>query len=160
MGRFSCRKGSLDEKLQICMMARNYGVRTNLLPLLALFETLGPDLQLPVVALPGDSLCRILPQARNLLWVSRLDTHLSNAGLDIEAKDRIPVPPEYKMLFNLSHLITLEDVATAKAPDGSNDMLHDLKGEFLDNGVSIDQIFICILARRRQDMGLTTTTNA
>lgn len=53
------------------------------------------------------------------------------------------------MLFNLSHLITLEDLTTTTtSPTSSNEMLNDLKAEFLDNGVSIDQTIICVLARR------------
>jgi len=85
--------------------------------------------------------------------VPKLGNRISDESLDVIADDRIPVPDQYRMLFNLSHLITLEDVVKAHAPDiaelsEGNKMLETLKSEFLDNGVSIDQSFICIVARR------------
>lgn len=86
--------------------------------------------------------------AVQISWVSRLGAHLSDARLEIIAEDRTTVPPEYKMLFNLSHLITCEDLTTTSSPTGNNEMLDDLKAEFLNNGVSIEQTIICALARR------------
>lgn len=44
--------------------------------------------------------------------------------------------------------MTLADLASAKTPAGGNQFLDDLRAEFLDNGVSIDQTFVCVLARR------------
>ena len=62
------------------------------------------------------------------------------------ADDRTPVPDAYRMLFNLSHLITIEDV-TAESSEGS-DLLEALKLEFLNNGVSVNQSFVCVVARQ------------
>jgi hypothetical protein len=57
------------------------------------------------------------------------------------------------MLFNLSHLVTFEDVATAhgrgtEAFSKGNELFDTLKSEFLQDGVSIDQTFVCVVARR------------
>lgn len=57
------------------------------------------------------------------------------------------------MLFNLSHLITIEDVVSTNPTSTSNfrkdeELLETLKSEFLDNAVSIDQSFVCVVARR------------
>lgn len=69
------------------------------------------------------------------------------------ADDRIPVPDAYRILFNLSHLMTFEDVvtthptSTTESSEG-RELLETLKAEFLDHGVSIDQSFVCVVARR------------
>ncbi|KAL9100067.1 MAG: hypothetical protein Q9163_004508 [Psora crenata] len=63
---------------------------------------------------------------------------ISEAGLEVVADDRIPVTDAYRMPYNLSHLITLEDVTTAHAANTksfreANEMLDTLKSEFLHN---------------------------
>ena len=78
---------------------------------------------------------------------------MSREGLEVVTEDRIPVPDAYRMLFNLSHLMTLEDVvpthSTGSTDFGkSSSLLEALRPEFLNNGVSIDQSFVCVVARR------------
>ena len=86
-------------------------------------------------------------------WVSQLGTRISEAGLEVVANDRIPVLDAHRMLFNLSHLMTFEDVAVAHAASSEafsegSEMLETLKSEFLHKGVSIDQSYVCVTARR------------
>lgn len=57
------------------------------------------------------------------------------------------------MLYNISHLMSFEDVAAVHASNMEvstqmEDMLAKLKDEFLRNGVSLDQSFTCVVARR------------
>ena len=86
-------------------------------------------------------------------WVPHLGSRVSQAGFEIVANERIPVPDAYRMMFNLSHLITFEDVtathaATPAMSEYRDSMFEDLKAEFLQGNTSIDQTFVCLVARR------------
>lgn len=82
-----------------------------------------------------------------------LGSRLVEGGLTIVANDRTPVPDQYRMFFNLSHLITFEDVssayvANAEGHQGGNEFLEELKVELLEKRVSVNEDFVCVVARR------------
>ena len=84
--------------------------------------------------------------------MTNLSNRLSIEGLEVIVDDRIPVPDRYRMLFNVSHLLTLEDVVLANAPETAifsqgSEMLEKLETEFMQNGVSLDQKFVVVVAR-------------
>ena len=86
-------------------------------------------------------------------WIPYLGAKIADEGFELMADDHVPVPSQYRMLFNVTHLLALEDVVAANAPNtaefiGTNEMLKTLKVEFMEKGVSIDQEFICVVARR------------
>lgn len=57
------------------------------------------------------------------------------------------------MLFNLSHLISFEDVTSthegiAKGFDQGKGMAEELMDEMLQKGVSVREEFLCVVARK------------